>query len=408
MSKYINILNGVMALCFMFLWTSCSEGDGEPSEEPKARSINIVTKYDELYVGDEVVVTAEILDQNDVQLNGSVNWSVSGPGEISVTFSSTTKLKVTDSGTIELKAELDGITATKSFNISTDNVSTYSYLFPSQLENPKIVFTWLVLIYEKIAIPANTARGHDRLEKTLPENVVDAYVEQMKNWEAFTAEYTGGEIGFNIAVAVIDDRFPLTDSYWSSENKRYEWVEGNDLTREMDLYVGNETGWFDHIHVFYPFIENWGPSASYGGGAYMRDNITRSQYTYFTDDKHDWRVGVWHEAIHGLESQYWWDSKRSASCKRGKAPDGTDIELHGQPSFGYVGNYGANRSESENYFHWMADLTTGNIRDLTKVGWEKYEDGPNTGLGFGKNGMYKWGPVRYEYEFKPGGPFPQN
>ncbi len=394
------ILSGIFCL------SSCSDEDSV-KEEAKVTTINIQATYDELYIDDEIVLNAEVFDQFGDKLNKSVNWTVAGSGNISTTFSPSTKLVADHVGEIEVNAELEGVTTTKTFSVLATDNSEYDYLFPSQLENARITFTWLVLIYEKVDIPANSSRGHGRLEYTLPDNIVDAYVNEIKNFESFTAEYTGGEIGFNMAVAIIDDRNPLTDMYWNDEENKYGWLEANDIIREMDIYVGNETGWFDNIHVFFPGMKEWGPYAAFGGGGYFRDNISRSQYHYFTDDKHDWRVGTWHESIHVLETQYWHDSKRNGTCKRGKAPDGTDIELHGQPSFGYVGNQGPGQPESENYFQWMADLTTGDIRDLTSVGWQNYDSGTNTNLGFGKNGMYEWGPVRNEYEFKPGGPFPQ-
>ena len=395
----------VLVLGFTY---SCGD-DSDETTEPSITTINITSNYDELYIDDEVVLTSEVLDDLGNSLDKSVNWSISGPGEITTTFSQTTKVKATSEGTIEVTAELDGVSTTKTIKVLSGTASIYDYLFPSQLENPKIVFTWLTLIYKKVDIPANSARGHGRIEKTLPDAAVEAYVEEMRKFEAFTADYTGGEIGFNMAVVVLDEQSPLSDFYWDNNKKKYEWVEGNDIKREMDIYVGSQNGWFDHINVYYAATD-WGPTAGgWGGGDYMRDNITRGQFHHWGDiNTHEMRVGTWHEWIHGLEKQYWFDSKRSGTCQRGNGPDGNKISLHGQPAFGYVGNQGYGRGESENYFHWMADLTTGNIRDLTSIGWQNYDSGSNTNLGFGKNGMYTWGPVRYEYDFKPGGPFPQD
>ncbi len=405
--KKQGIYNGLILLMGFIFMISC-ESEETKQEIPKVTSINIVTNYDELNVNDEVTLQAEVLDQFGKAMDKSVNWSVTEKGELTVNFSLSTKLKALSEGTIEVTAELDGVSRVKTIEVIPGEASIYDYLIPSQLENPKIVFTWLVLIYEKVDIPANTERGHPRIQCSMSQNEVKDLVEFMKGFEAFTAEYTGGEIGFNFAVVTLDDRFPLSDLYWDNNRKSYEWIESNDLTREMDTYIGNQTGWFDNIHVFFKMDGDYKPHAMYGGGGYMRDNITRSQYTLMGLGKNDWHVGTWHESIHGLELQYWGDGKRSGSCKRGAAPDGTDIELHGQPAFGYMGNDDNGGSKTQNYFQWMADLTTGNIRNLNSVGWQNYSSAPNTNLGFGRNGMYNWGPVRNEYEFKPGGPFPQD
>ncbi len=299
----------------------------------------------------------------------------------------------------------DGTPTTINITIKGTKNRYFDFLFPSQLENAKITFTWLVLIYKAVDISANPARGHPRIQRSLSQKVIDDYVDEIRKFEAFTANYTHGEIGFNMAVVIVDDLFPIKSAIW--RNNKYEWLRANDIKRELDLYIEKESGWFDNIHIFYPGMGSWGPSAAYGGGGYFKDNITRSQYHYFTNNKHDWRVGTWHESIHGLEIQYWFDTTRRQCCRRGKASNGNDIALHNQPDFGYRGNQGPNRPESENYFQWMADLTTGNIRNLNTDGWQNYATAPNTSLGFGENGMYSQGPVRNEFPFKSGGPFPQ-
>ena len=401
--KLIEFYISLIVLFFGIGISSCSEDStGTPSSN--IGSIEILSSYDDIVENDEIELTAKVYDEDGRNLYKSVNWTVSGSGQVSPRLADKTKLTARNSGIVEVTAELEGVSTTRSFEISADDNMEFSYLYPSKLDNAKITFTWLVLIYEVIDIPANTTRGHGRIKYSMTQTEVNELLQFIDGFEEFTAQYTGGEIGFNFAVVTLDDRRPLSDLYW--DGNRYQWTESNDLTREMDKYIGHQSGWFDNIHVFFKMDGSHRPSAMYGG-LYMRDNITFSQYTLMGYSKNDWHVGTWHESIHGLETQYWLDSFRNGSCKRGIAPDGTDIELHGQPSFGYMGNDDEGGPKSQNYFQWMADLTTGNIRNLLSVGWENYDSAQNTNLGFGKNGMYEWGPVRYEYEFKEGGPFPQ-
>ena len=386
--------------------TDSDGGNGGSGNSKQVSSINITSQYDELFVNDETRLTAEVTDGSGAGLDKSVNWSVSGPAEITSTFSKVTKLTAKDTGVVEVTAKFGDVSSQKTFDVKNNNSasSIFDHIIPSQLANPKIVFTWLVLIYEKVDIPANSGRSHPRIEASMADNKVTEVVELLRGFEEFTAQYTDSEIGYNFAVVVLDERFPLSDFRW--HNGKYEWLEKDDLQREIDTYV--ETGWFDNIHVFYPHMGEWGPTAAWGGGGYMVNNVTRSQYSINNIDKNDWHVGTWHEAIHGLETQYWYDPKRASSVPQGSAPNGSGIELHGQPAFGYVGNDDNGGPKTQNYFHWMADLITGDIRDLTRVGWQGYETAPNTGLGFGSNGMYQWGAVRNEEEFTPGGPFPQD
>ncbi len=404
-----------MKLHISFFWLyiilitlSCTT-DNEGTNSNEIVAISIISKFDDLCVGSVLNLEAVVTYNDNTTGKETVNWSIGQNGSLSRITSETNKLRAHKTGTIIITAEKNGVVGTKQFNI-TEYKTRFAHLFASKLINPKIVFSWLVLVYTKVDIPASPGRGHPNLQYSLDEGELQKIVSKLKGFEEFTSEYTNEEIGFNLAVVILDERFPLEDFYWHNEWKSYEWLESDDLTRELNAYVGNQTGWYDNVHIFYPMAGNtFGPRAAYGGGAYLRDNITRSQQNIRADmPDNDYYVGMWHESIHGLEVQYWWDSKRSKNCYRGLDPIGNDIELHGQPAFGYMGNDDNGGAKTQNYFQWMADLTTGNIKNLNQVGWQNYANAPNTNLGFGKNGMYQWGPVRYEYEFKPGGPFEQN
>ena len=403
-----SILKKWALLIHVIFCMSCGSSDKEVTpngNEEEIASISITPQFEELFVGHETKITAEVIGVSGNELGKSVNWSVTGSGRITKSVGTETNLKAIEEGTIEVTAELNGVSSKIAFKVGSRPDFTYDHLIQSRLSNPKIVFTWLVLIYEKVDISANSSRNHPKIEASMAKSDINGLVDMMRGFERFTAQYTGGEIGYNFAVVVLDERFPLTDFYWSDQNRKYEWIEQDDIQREINTYT--DKGWFDNIHVFYPGMGRWGPSAAYGGGSYIRDNVTRSQYHLHGASRNDWYVGTWHEAIHGLEVQYWFDSRRNGSTTRGIAPNGSAIELHGQPAFGYQGNDDNGGARTQNYFHWMADLTTGNIRDLNSAGWQNYDNATNTGLGFGSNGMYNYGPVRNEFEFTPGGPFPQ-
>ena len=239
--------------------------------------------------------------------------------------------------------------------------------------------------------------------------------EYIHNWleemEEFIAQYTNDEVGFNIAVAELDGSRPLKDAVWSENNQKYEWMDREHVMDELNDFAGDQAGWFDNIHIVYPMWGQFGPSAAYGGGSYIRDNISRSQGNIINDsrDYDGIRIGMWHEAIHGLELQYWLDYTNMRNIPRGTGiTDNAPIELHRQAGFGYVGREGG-AAQTENYYRWMGDLTTGKIRDLSQVGWQNYESGgviDDGKVGFGQ-AMYDYGPVRFEYDEKPGAPFPR-
>jgi hypothetical protein len=283
----------------------------------------------------------------------------------------------------------------------------YTFLMPSKLKKTKITFTWLVLIYTQTEIPANEERGHGLLSEGYEAGTLENIRRQMQNFETDVAKFTRGEVGYNLAVVVLPKERPLRSLHWLPDVKKYGWTRGQDIKEELDQYAGNKTGWFDNVQVFFPLSGQFKPPAAYGGGEYVRDNMTRSQLSIgvgqkYTGERH---VGIWHESIHGLEAQYWFDKRSPRAIKQPVDFDQKPIIMHNQESFGYTGA-GGTPETLECYYRWMGDLITGNIRDLRKTGPKGYMNAKNTGLGFGQE-MFKKGPARYEYKFKPGGPFPQ-
>ncbi|MCC7493628.1 MAG: hypothetical protein IT204_14835 [Fimbriimonadaceae bacterium] len=279
----------------------------------------------------------------------------------------------------------------------------YTYLVPSQLPGPPITLHWLVLVYTRLDLPASPARGHQRLIEDLEPEVVERVVNLVRTFEAHTARYTGGEVGYSLAVVVLPPERPLTGLRWVPSSRRYGAFRVGDIERELEASAGRRTGWFDNVHLFFPFSGPFRPNAAWGG-IVTRDDMSGSQQSIsqergFSGDNYS---TVWHEGIHGLELQLWRELRAERGCRPDLDFDGLPLELHGPDAFGYARTV---QQHSENYQQWLGDVLTGQIRDLRAVGPAGYATAPVLERGFGRSGMYFHGPVRREYPTAPGGPF---